>query len=256
MYFSHSSLPWPSVIHLPVYTHKHTIGNLSIHPKKPHKRSHPEQPHFCLYLQCDNTRSYMVNMYHAANPGLGVKQLQAGQLFCSWLTVAAAEAVYCTPLPRIQEVLLDSCCCLALPQVRPHASFKLRQKGKLPRPVKGIENKTQLPLSRFIILSLFWAHSYVLAAVKMAWGLLFSIWLSQTLCSHFELMIMRHSLTILSLCVFFFSRRYCLLLSPVRLSGEHMAYGQQPTPHSSPSLPVPCLHRLVCLPACIYICVY
>ncbi|KAK2922017.1 hypothetical protein Q8A73_001502 [Channa argus] len=38
-------------------------------------------------------------------------------------------------------------------------------------------------------------------------------------------------------------RRYCLLPSLVRLSGEHMAYGQKPTPHSSPSLPLPCLHR-------------
>lgn len=35
-----------------------------------------------------------------------------------------------------------------------------------------------------------------------------------------------------------------------------MAYGQQPTPHSSPSLPLPCLHRLVRLHALyIFVCV-
>lgn len=32
-----------------------------------------------------------------------------------------------------------------------------------------------------------------------------------------------------------------------------MAYDQQPTPHSSASLPLPCLHRLVYPSVCMYI---
>lgn len=48
------------------------------------------------------------------------------------------------------------------------------------------------------------------------------------------------------ICVFLlFSRRDHPLLSRISQSGEHMAYGQQPGPHFSRSLPVPSLHRLV-----------
>ncbi|KAF6723748.1 hypothetical protein FQA47_018775 [Oryzias melastigma] len=41
----------------------------------------------------------------------------------------------------------------------------------------------------------------------------------------------------------FVCRSSCPLPSAVRASGELMAYGQPPTPHSSPSPLLPCLHR-------------
>lgn len=54
-----------------------------------------------------------------------------------------------------------------------------------------------------------------------------------------------------------FSRRYCLLLSRISLSGEHMDYGQQPIPRFSRSLPLPCPPRwVVSLLASMCVCLH
>lgn len=94
----------------------------------------------------------------------------------------------------------------------------------------------------------------MVSMLKIAGVLLFSICIVITPddCFHFELIMVNPTWCLhLFVCLLFSRRRY-LPLSHTRLPGEHMAYSQQPTPHSSASLPLPCLYRWVCVCVCVH----
>lgn len=79
-----------------------------------------------------------------------------------WLTAAAADAASHTLPQDVSHATSSSLLYLLLSHnSRVCRVFELRPKKKrnLPRPVTGIENETQQPLSRLIILSLFLAHN-------------------------------------------------------------------------------------------------